>query len=242
MLDARAYAPVPLGRNALLGALPELTLRHLEPKFEYLALRPGRSLYEPREPLNYVFFPTSGIVSLLYLGESGASAGVTLIGAEGMVGLSPLLGAETATSRAVVEAPGTAYRLRVADAKSMFADDAQFQALILRYAHSVILELSQSAICNRHHSVEKQLCRVLLLCLDRVQGKDLQMTHEAIANLLGVRRQGITEAAKRLQERGIISYSRGRMRLLDRQALKACACECYGLLKNEPAPSAPIRV
>src|SRR5262245_11199018 len=184
--------------HRLLGPLPEPALRELEAKLEHVRLSLGKSLYEPGEPLNYVFFPSSGIVSLIHVSESGASAGLTVVGAEGMIGIAPLLGGRTATTRAVVQAAGGAYRLRVADAKAAFAEDADFQALVLRYAHRVILDLSQSAVCNLHHAVEQQLCRLLLLCLDRLHGGDIEMTHEVISSLLGVRRQGVTEAAKRL--------------------------------------------
>lgn len=226
---------LPVGRNGLLAALSPAELRHLEPRLEYVRLPLKRSLQEIGAPLRYLYFPTSGIVSLLYLNASGASAELAVVGCEGMVGLELLLGSETATHRVAVQAAGDAYRLSASDARAAFTQGGRFHALTLRFAHFLLLGLSQTALCNLHHGVEQQLCRWLLLCLDRLQGNEIHMTHEMIAGMLGVRRQGVTEAAKRMQEREIIAYSRGRITVLDRDALEAWACECYGLLKRQNA-------
>jgi CRP-like cAMP-binding protein len=207
----------------------------LEPRLEHVRLLPRRSLHEPGEPLRHVVFPASGIVSLLHVDYSGASAQLTVAGCEGMIGLELLLGAETPASRAVVQIAGSAFRLRASDARAAFAGGGRFQSLALRFAHALTLEVSQTAACNLHHHVEPQLCRWLLLCLDRLQGDEIGMTHEMIATSLGVRRQGVTEAAKKLQERKFITSSRGRIRVLDRAALEACACECYSDLKRRTA-------
>lgn len=230
----RPYVPVSLASNRLLGELPAAEARALEARFEYVHLALGRCLHEPGEPLDYVLFPTAGIVALVHVEESGASTSTTVVGSEGLIGLSALLGGETAMTRALVYAPGGAYRLRISDARTAFATNPRFQALILRFARTLILELSHSAICNLRHGVEQQLCRFLLVCLDRLESDEIQMTHEQIASLLGIRRQGVTETAKKLQERRIISYSRGRMTVLDRRALEARTCECYGLLRGQP--------
>jgi CRP-like cAMP-binding protein len=223
----------PPTQNRLLAALPEAELDALERSLEYIRLPLGRSLHEPGEPLRHVFFPTSGIVSLLDVRESGASAELMVVGCEGLIGLPALLGGETATNRAVVQAEGRAYRLGTLGARTAFAASRRFQALVLRCAHSLILELSQTAFCNLHHVVEQQFCRWLLLCHDRLQQDEIQMTHELIASMLGVRRQGVTEAARKLQQRKAISYSRGRIKVLDRAALETAACDCYRVLKRQ---------
>lgn len=227
--------PAPVRRNAILGALPPPELRALEPRLDYVALPAARLLHDAGEPLRYVFFPTSGIVSLLHVDENGASEALTVVGFEGMVGLAALLGGDTAMTRAVVQVPGAAYRLSAAHAKLAFSEAGRFQALILRFAHGQIVQLAQTGVCKLHHSVERQLCRWLLLCLDRVQANEIEMTHERIAGLLGVRRQGVTEAARKLQKRNIIAYARGRIRVLDRAALEQQACDCYARLKKQVA-------
>jgi CRP-like cAMP-binding protein len=223
------------GRNRLLAAIAPTELRALEQQLEYVRLPLRRSLHEPGQSVRYVYFPTSGIVSLLCVNDTGASAKLTVVGCEGMVGLEALLGGAIATNRALVQAAGSAYRLGERDARAAFAKGGSFQALALRFAHALILELSQTAVCNLHHRVEHQLARWLLLCLDRLEGNEIEMTHELIAGLLGVRRQGVTEATKKLQERKIITHSRGRITVLDRGALEACACECYRLIKRQTA-------
>lgn len=208
-------------------------LRALEPRLDYIPLAVAKPLHDPGEPLRYVFFPTSGIVSLLYVDEGGTAEALTVIGSEGMIGLAALLGRESETTRAVVHATGAAYRLSTADARTSFAEPGRFHTLVLRFAHGLIMQLAQTAVCKLHHSVEQQLCRWLLLCFDRVQANEIEMTHELIASLLGVRRQGITEAAGKLQERNIIAYSRGHITVLDRAALERKACDCYARLKKQ---------
>jgi CRP-like cAMP-binding protein len=207
----------------------------LEPKLEYMQLRLGKPLYKLGEPLQHVYFPTYGIVSLLYVNESGASAELTVVGSEGMVGLGLLLGAKTATDQAVIQAAGNAYRLPAMVARAKFAEGGQFQIQALRFAQALMLQVSQTAFCNLHHSVEQQLCRWLLLCLDRLHGNEITMTHELIATMLGVRRQGVTEAAMKLQKRKIITYVRGHITVLDRARLEDCSCECYSLVKKHAA-------
>lgn len=219
----------------MLAALPEAELRTLGRSLEYTRLPLGRILHEPGEPLKNLFFPTSGIVSLLDVRESGASAELMVVGCEGLIGLAALLGGETATTRAVVQAEGSAYRLGTLTAKEAFAASRRFQGLVLRFTYSLILELSQTAFCNLHHVVEQQLCRWLLVCQDRLEQDEIQMTHELIASMLGVRRQGVTEAARKLQQRKAISYSRGRIKVLDRTALEKAACECYRVVKRQTA-------
>lgn len=225
-------APPP-HRNRLLASLPEAEFRVLEPKLQYMRLPLGKRLYEPGEALTHVYFPTYGIISVLYVNESGASTGLTVVGCEGLVGLALLLGVQVTTIRAVVQAAGHAYRLPAMEAKARFAEGGQFQLLTLRFAHALISQVSQTAFCNLHHSVEQQLCRRLLLCLDRLRGNEMQMTHEQIACTLGVRRQGVTEAAKKLEKRRIIAYFRGRITVLDRHALEQSVCECYRIVKSQ---------
>lgn len=224
-----------LGRNQILGALPEAAQRALEPQLEYVRLASGRTLHEPGEPLRHVYFPVSGMVGLLHLSRAGASVELALVGCEGMVGLGPLLGQETPSTRALVMAAGAAYRLPLARARSAFAEDRHFQAGILRFAQAVMEDLAQTAICNLRHRLEQHLCRWLLLCLDRQPSCEIVVTHEAIAQALGVRRQGVTEAAKRLEDSHIIGHSRGRITVLDRPALEMRACECYRALRAQLA-------
>jgi CRP-like cAMP-binding protein len=226
---------VPPSTNRLLASLPEAELRPLEPRLEYIRLVLGKPIYEPGEPVRHLYFPNHGIVSLLYVNESGASAEVASVGCEGVVGLSLLLGAKMTTERAMVQVAGSAYRLPAAHARALFAEGGRFQALTLRFAHALMLHMSQTAVCNLHHSVEQQLCRWLLRCLDRLDGNEMSITHELIASILGVRRQGITEAAMKLQRRGIIATSRGRIAVLDRGALEESACECYGVITRQTA-------
>lgn len=229
-------AAPPPRQNAFLAALSPAELRALEPKLEYVRLPVRRWLHQPEEPVKHVHFPTSGIVSLLYVNDSGASSELTVVGREGMIGVGALLGSERATNRAVVQAPGGAYRLPASDARAAFAAGGRFQALVLRFAQMLILEVSQTAVCNlHHHFVERQLSRWLLLWQDRLQKDKIEMTHELIAVMLGVRRQGVTEAARKLQERKIIAYSRGQITVLDRAALERSACECYSVLKKQTA-------
>ena len=227
--------------NRLLAALPSDVYEGLLPSLEPVALPLGMAVYESGAKQSYVYFPTSGIVSLLYVLEDGSSAEIAVTGREGLVGISLFMGGETTPSRAVVQSAGEAYRLKAAVLKRMFEKGGVLQHLLLRFTQALITQMTQTAVCNRHHSVDQQLCRWLLLSLDRLPGNELVMTQELIANMLGVRREGVTEAAGKLQAAGLIQYRRGRIKVLDRAGLEARVCECYSVVKNEydrllPAP------
>jgi len=191
------------------------------------------ALYESGGHLGYLYFPTTSIVSLLYVMESGASAEIAITGNEGLVGVSLFMGGESTTSRAVVQSAGNGYRLKASILKREFALGGQFAHLALRYTQALITQMAQTAVCNRHHSVDQQLCRWLLLSLDRLSSSELTMTHELIANMLGVRREGVTEAAGKLQVAGLIQYQRGKITVLDRPKLELRVCECYRVVKRE---------
>src|ERR1043166_9045389 len=216
--------------NLLLAAFPEETSRRRLPFLEPLPLPLGMALYESGGAQGYVYFPTSSIVSLLYVLENGSSAEIAVTGCEG---LALFRGGEPTPSRAVVQSAGGSYRLRAAVLKKEFESGGPLQHLLLRYTQALITQMTQTAVCNRHHAVEQQLCRWLLLSLDRLAANELVMTQELIANMLGVRREGVTEAAGRLQADGLIEYSRGRIRVLDREHLEARVCECYAVVKAE---------
>lgn len=220
-------------QNRLLAALPESDFAVLEPKLQLVQFPLGASLYESGDSLSHVYFPISGIVSLLYVTEKGDSAELAVIGREGMVGISLFMGGETTPNRAVVQAACAAYRLPARDLKAKFAEGGSFQLLMLKFTQALITQVSQTAVCNLHHSIEQQLCRWLLLSLDRLPRNEIQMTQELIANMLGVRRQGVTEAARKLENRGIIKYSRGLIAVSDRGALESTCCECYVVVKRE---------
>ena len=220
-------------QNHLLAALPEAEYARLLPWLEFVALPLGWALYESGSKLEHLYFPTSGIVSLLYVMENGASAEIALTGSEGVVGIALFMGGESTPSRAVVQAAGSAYRLKASVVKKEFEHGGPLQVLLLRYTQALITQMAQTAVCNRHHSVEQQLCRWLLLSLDRLPSNELAMTQELIANMLGVRREGVTEAAGRLQKDGLIHYSRGHITALDRPGLEARVCECYAVVKRE---------
>jgi CRP-like cAMP-binding protein len=213
--------------------LPEDVYLRLLPEFEFIAMPLGWVLYESGGPLTYVYFPVSGIISLLYVTNNGSSSEIAITGNEGLVGISLFMGGESTTNRAVVQCAGHAYRLNANALKREFAVGGPFQHLALRYTQTLMTQMAQTSVCNRHHSLDQQLCRWLLLSLDRLAGTDLIMTQELIANMLGVRREGVTEAAGRLQEAGLIKYSRGRITVLDRPALEKRVCECYAVVKNE---------
>lgn len=219
--------------NLLLAALPaadrEPLLAHLEP----IALPLGWALYESGDRLTHVFFPTEGIVSLLYVMESGASAEIAVTGNEGLIGVSLFMGGGSTPSRAIVQSAGHAYRLGAEILKREFERGGHLQHLLLRYTQALITQMSQTAVCNRHHTVEQQLCRWLLLSLDRLASNEVRMTQELIANMLGVRREGVTEAAGRLQDAGLIRYQRGQISVLDRPRLEQRVCECYAVVKRE---------
>ena len=193
----------------------------------------GGVLYEPGDVLEYVYFPTDCIVSLLYVMADGASAEIAVVGNEGLVGVALFMGGETTSSRGIVQSAGGAYRLGGKKLKQEFHRDAQMQVLLLRYTQALITQMAQTAVCNRHHSVDQQLCRWLLLSLDRLSSSRLAMTQELIANMLGVRREGVTEAANKLQNLSVISYRRGQITVLDRRKLEQLCCECYAVVKRE---------
>lgn len=219
--------------NRLLAALPEKNYQALLPLLERVELPLGMALYESGAKQAHVYFPTSSIVSLLYVLEDGASAEIAITGNEGLVGIALFMGGETTPSRAVVQSAGEAYRLKAAVLKEQFERGGELQHLLLRFTQALITQMTQTAVCNRHHAVHQQLCRWLLLSLDRLPGNQLVMTQELIANMLGVRREGVTEAAGKLQAEGLIEYSRGRITVLDRDQLEANVCECYSVVKRE---------
>jgi CRP-like cAMP-binding protein len=220
-------------QNHLLAALPAAEFDRLAPHLELVSMPLGEALYESGGHLQHVYFPTTSIVSLLYVMEDGASAEIAVVGNEGILGISLFMGGETTPSRAVVQSAGYGYRLKAQLLKQEFHRAGPVMDLLLRYTQALITQMAQTAVCNRHHSVEQQLCRWLLLSLDRLSTSELTMTQELIANMLGVRREGVTEAAGNLQRAGIISYSRGRITVLDRDRLERNVCECYAVVKKE---------
>jgi CRP-like cAMP-binding protein len=227
--------PIPAspGQNHLLAVLPEPERKRLFPRLELVPLRLGESLYESGDQLKHVYFPTTAIVSLLYELEDGASAEIAVVGNDGIVGIALFMGGDTMPNRAVVQSGGQGYRLQGSLLKQEFNRAGALQHLLLRYTLALLSQMAQTAVCNRHHSVDQQLCRWLLLSLDRLPANVLSMTQELIANMLGVRREGVTEAAGRLQSAGLIHYSRGRITVLDRPGLEARVCECYEVVRKE---------
>ena len=219
--------------NHLLAALPAEVRARIYPHLEAVSLSLGQVLYESGDAMRHVYFPTDSIISLLYVMENGASAEIAMVGNEGLVGVALFMGGESTSSRAVVQSAGHAYRLFGQRMKSEFNLHGEMLVLMLRYTQSLITQMSQTAVCNRHHSIDQQLCRWLLLSLDRLLTNRLVMTQELIANMLGVRREGVTEAAGRLQKLGVIEYSRGQIAVLDRAALEQLTCECYSVVKLE---------
>jgi CRP-like cAMP-binding protein len=220
-------------QNHLLAALPTSDFQRLASHLELVPMKLGEVLYESGGQLRYVYFPTTSILSLLYVMEDGASAEIAIVGNEGILGISLFMGGESTPSRAVVQSAGHAFRLKAALLKNEFGRFGPTMHLLLRYTQALITQMAQTAVCNRHHSVDQQLCRWLLLSLDRLQTNELSMTQELIANMLGVRREGVTEAAGKLQDVGLISYRRGRITVLDRPGLEARSCECYQVVKTE---------
>ena len=220
-------------QNHLLDALPRSDYERLAPHFELIPMRLGDVLYEPGIRMRHVYFPTTSIVSLLYVMEDGASAEIAIVGNEGILGISLFMGGETTPSRAVVQGGGFGFRLKAQLLKDEFGRSGPMLRLLLRYTQALITQMSQTAVCNRHHSVDQQLCRWLLLSLDRLASNELAMTQELIANMLGVRREGVTEAAGKLQDAGLIRYRRGRITVLDRLGLETRSCECYQVVKTE---------
>jgi len=220
-------------QNQLLAAVPDAELERWLPFLEAVDLPLGKVLYESGTRLAYVYFPTTAIVSLLYLMEDGASAEIAVVGFEGLVGISLFMGGESTTSRAVVQSAGSGLRLSSQQMMLEFNRAGPVLHLLLRYTQALISQMTQTAVCNRHHSLDQQLCRWLLLSLDRLQGNELVMTQELIANMLGVRREGVTEAAGNLQQQGLIQYRRGKITVLDRAGLELRTCECYAVVKQE---------
>ena len=220
-------------QNHLLAALPAADFERIAASLEPAPLALGQMLYEPDEQLKHAYFPTTAIVSLHYVMASGASAESAGVGNEGMVGISLFMGGDTTSSSAVVQTAGHGYRLERRLLKQEFDRGGVLQRLLLRYTQALVTQMSQTAVCNRHHAVEQQLCRWLLLTLDRLPSNELVMTQELVAGMLGVRREGITEIAGQLQQAGIIRYRRGHISVLDRGGLEARACECYGVVKKE---------
>jgi CRP-like cAMP-binding protein len=229
-------------RNRLLAAIPAEEWARWQPELEAVTMPLGQVLSESGVAMTHVYFPTTSIVSLLYVMEDGASAEIAVVGNEGIVGISLFMGGETTPSRSVVQSAGEGFRMRAQVLKSEFNRSSPVLHLLLRYTQALITQMAQTAVCNRHHSVDQQLCRWLLLSLDRLPGPELVMTQELIANMLGVRREGVTEAAGRLQADGLIEYSRGHIRVLDRDHLEARVCECYAVVKKEYDRLLPARI
>lgn len=219
--------------NHLLDALLKVDYDRLFPNLELVELPLGKVLCESGDQLKYVYFPTDSIISLLYVMEDGASAEIAVIGNEGIFGVQVLLGGDSTPSRAVMQSAGHGYRMKARLLKNEFNQTGPLQRLLLRYTQALITQMAQTAVCNRHHTVEQQLCRWLLLSIDRLTGDELNMTQELIANMLGVRREGVTEAAGALQNLGLIHYSRGHIKVLDRKGLETKSCECYKVVKDE---------
>jgi len=229
-------------KNQLLASLPEAEWQRWAPLLERVDMPLGHVLYESGATLSNVYFPITAIVSLLYVLENGASAEIAVVGNEGIVGVSLFMGGQSTPSRAVVQSAGEGCRLKAAVMRTEFDRAGPVMHLLLRYTQALLTQMAQTAVCNRHHSLDQQLCRWLLLSLDRLAGEELVMTQELIANMLGVRREGVTEGALKLQKAGLISYARGHINVLDRPGLEARACECYIVVKKEYDRLLPRRI
>jgi len=227
-----AFSPDPR-KNHLLAALPDAEWQRWLPQLEAVELPLGQVLYEPGNTLGHAYFPSTAVVALMYVMENGASAEIAVVGNEGIIGVALFMGGETMPNRAVVQSAGHAYRLKGQLLKQEFNRSGELQHLLLRYTQALLTQMAQTAVCNRHHSLDQQLCRWLLLSLDRLSSNELAMTQELIANMLGVRREGVTESAGKLQSAGLIDYHRGHITVLDRAGLEARTCECYAVVKNE---------
>lgn len=227
------YEPHQPQQNHLLAALSAEVRQRLFAHLELVPLPLGKVLYESGDTMRHVYFPTDSIISLIYVMESGASAEISVVGNEGLVGIALFMGGESTPSRAVVQSGGHAFRLKGPLLKTEFDRHGELLVLMLRYTQALITQMAQTAVCNRHHSIDQQLCRWLLLSLDRLPSNQLTMTQELIANMLGVRREGVTEAAGKLQRQGVIEYSRGHITVLDRHKLEQLSCECYAVVKKE---------
>jgi len=222
-----------MDRNHLLALLPQNLKDQIYPQLREVKLSLGEEVYAAGQEVKYVYFPTDSIISLLYVMLDGASAEISVVGCEGIVGIAVFMGGESTPSRAVVQSAGMAYRLPAAELKRKFNADANFRVLMLRYTQALITQMAQTAVCNRHHTIDQQLCRWLLLSMDRLPTSQLTMTQELIANMLGVRREGVTEAAGKLQNAGVISYQRGKITVINRSKLEQLSCECYAVVKQE---------
>jgi CRP-like cAMP-binding protein len=229
-------------KNRLLAALPHAESQRWLSLLEPVDLPLGEVLYESGITLSHVYFPTTAIISLLYVMENGASAEIAVVGNEGIVGISLFMGGESTSSRAVVQSAGKGFRLQAQLMKQEFNRAGAVLHLLLRYTQALLTQMSQTAVCNRHHSLDQQLCRWLLLSLDRLEGNQLVMTQELIANMLGVRREGVTEGALKLQHAGLIQYARGHITVLDRAALEERSCECYAVVKREYDRLLPVKL
>ena len=232
--QAEKFEPTTPLHNHLLAALPSYVQERLIPHLESIDMPLGKVLYESGDSLRHVYFPADCIVSLLYVMENGASAEISVVGCDGMVGVAVFMGGDSTPSRAIVQSAGTAFRLTGQRLKNEFNhSDGELRLLMLRYTQALITQMAQTAVCNRHHSIDQQLCRWILLTLDRLPSCQFTMTHELIANMLGVRREGVTEAAGKLQKSGAIQYHRGHITVLDRPQLEKRVCECYAVVKKE---------
>ena len=228
--------------NHLINALSDSDWGHWKNQLEPVDLPLGHVLYEPGGAMEHVIFPTTAIVSLLYVTVEGQSAEMAVVGNDGVVGIALFMGGHTTPNRAVVQSAGLAYRMKAQSLQAEFHDSVPVMHLLLRYTQALVTQIAQTAVCNRHHSVDQQLCRWLLLSLDRLEGPQLTMTQELIANMLGVRREGVTEAALKLQRDGLIRYARGHIEVLDRPGLEHRACECYGVVAAEYIRLLPARI
>ena len=226
-------APPSPRQNKILNALPSEDRDRLYPHLKLVALPLGTVLYESGDTLRHIYFPIDSIVSLLYVLQDGSSAEISVVGNDGVIGVALFMGGETTTNRAIVQSAGSAYRLTGNRLKLEFARHGEMLHILLRYTQALITQMAQTAVCNRHHTVDQQLCRWLLLSLDRLSSNKLRMTQELIANMLGVRREGVTEAAGKLQKLGVIKYSRGSITVLDREELERLSCECYAVVRKE---------
>ena len=229
MSDTQTYP----GQNNLLAALPESAKKRIFPQLKMIEVKLGDVIYESGQPIDFVYFPTNCIISLLYVMLSGASAEISVVGKDGMAGIAVFMGGESTPTRMIVQSKGFMYRMPSADLKAEFNSHSEVRTLLLRYTQALITQMSQTAVCNRHHTIDQQLCRWLLLSLDRLPDNHLTMTQELIANMLGVRREGVTDAASKLQKLGIIEYHRGHIHVIDRPGLEELCCECYAVVKRE---------
>ena len=231
-MSTSADKPAPT-KNRLLAMLPREEYERILPHLGHVSFALGEVVYESGGRMSYIYFPSTAVISLLYMMENGSSAEMGMAGKEGVVGVALFMGGDTMPNRAVVQSAGGAFRMKTKVLQEEFARGGAFQRLLLRYTQALLTQMSQTAVCNRLHEIEQQLCRWLLLSHDRLDSDELVMTQELIANMLGVRREGVTAAAGRLQEQGLISYVRGRIQVLDRRGLEAAACECYKVVKDE---------